>query len=364
MALARWDRLKFRSVFLPEAAASLMREAMDKADFDFDARLVAALDGKTKPVGSLGRMELLAATIARVQRTLTPQAETCALTIFAGDHGMAAAGVSAYPQAVTRQMVFNFLAGGAAANVFAASVGASVAVVDTGVAGEPVAHSSLIDRRIAAGTQNALERPAMEHEQREAALQAGLAIGRGLGADVACFGEMGIGNTSSASLVAAKVIGREVDELVGRGTGLDDAGLDRKRDLLDTAARRTGSTLDAYTALSEYGGFEIAMMAGAMIGASEIRRVVLVDGFIATVAALCARAISPGCEAHFVYAHRSAEAGHGIVLDALGAQPLLDLDMRLGEGTGALLAFPLVKAAAAMLRDMASFESAEVSGPA
>jgi len=337
---------------------------MNKTDLEFEDHLAAALDGKTKPVGSLGRIERLAAAIARIQGSLTPSAETCALTIFAGDHGMAAAGVSAYPQAVTRQMVLNFLAGGAAANVFAASVGASIAVVNAGVAGEPIAHSDLIDRRIAAGTQNAIQRPAMDSEQLEAALQAGLEIGGGIRADVACFGEMGIGNTSSASLVAAKVIGRRVDDLVGRGTGLDDTGLAHKRGLLNTAARRTEATLDARIALAEYGGFEIAMMAGAMMGAADARRVVLVDGFIAGVAALCARAISPGCEETFVYAHRSAEAGHGIVLDALGVEPLLDLDMRLGEGTGALLAFPLVKAAAAMLRDMASFESAKVSGPA
>lgn len=337
---------------------------MDRTPSEFDAELAATLDGKTKPVGSLGRMEALAATIARVQGTLTPQAETCALTIFAGDHGMAAAGVSAYPQAVTRQMVLNFLAGGAAANVFAASVGASIAVVDAGVAGEPIAHAGLIDRRMAPGTQNAVEGPAMDQAQLEAALQAGLEIGRGLHADVVCFGDMGIGNTSSASLVAAKVIGRGVEDLVGRGTGLDDVGLDRKRSLLDTAAHRTEATLDARTALVEYGGFEIAMMAGAMLGAAETRRVVLVDGFIAGVAALCTRALSPDSETAFVYAHRSAEAGHGIVLDALGAEPLLDLNMRLGEGTGALLAFPLVKAAAAMLRNMASFESAKISGPA
>ncbi|MEM6626066.1 MAG: nicotinate-nucleotide--dimethylbenzimidazole phosphoribosyltransferase [Pseudomonadota bacterium] len=330
----------------------------------FEVELAAGLNAKTKPVGSLGRIEALAAAIARIQGTLKPRAETCSLTIFAGDHGMATAGVSAYPQAVTREMVRNFLAGGAAANVFAATVGAKVHVVDAGVAGDPIDQPDLINHRIGAGTKNAIIQAAMTAAELNRAVDTGRKIGRAVKADVACFGEMGIGNTSSAALVAAKLLGRPVAELAGRGTGLDDQGLARKIDLLDQAAQRTAPRLDALTALAEYGGFEIAMMAGAMIGAAETRRVVVVDGFIATTAALCARTISPGVETCFVYAHKSAEAGHKVILQALEAEPLLDLDMRLGEGTGALLAFPLVKAAAAMLCDMASFESAGVSGPA
>ncbi len=343
--------------------AAITHRPMKEINKEFENQIAAAIDGKTKPVGALGRIERLAAHIARIQGSLAPRAETCVLIIFAGDHGMASAGVSAYPPAVTRQMVLNFLSGGAAANVFARSVGADVRVVDAGVAGEPIDHPGLISRRIAAGTANALEIAAMTPAQLTRAIDTGAAIGRDVSEDVACFGEMGIGNTSSAALVAAKVLGRPVGNLVGRGTGLDDEGLARKRSLLERAAARTGAKLDAETALSEYGGFEIAMMTGAMIGAAEAGRIVIVDGFIAGAAALCARAMSPACEANLIFAHRSAEAGHGIILDALGATPLLDLDMRLGEGTGALLAFPLVKAAAAMLRDMASFESANVSGP-
>ncbi|MEO0467724.1 MAG: nicotinate-nucleotide--dimethylbenzimidazole phosphoribosyltransferase [Pseudomonadota bacterium] len=331
---------------------------------DFEAQLTAALNGKTKPVGSLGRIETIAARIARVQQTLEPVAETCSLTIFAGDHGMAAAGVSAYPQAVTRQMVLNFLAKGAAANVFAASVGAEVYVVDAGIVGDAIEHPDLVDRRIARGTQNAIEQAAMSQDLLDQAIGYGRDLGTAIETDVACFGEMGIGNTSSASLVSAKILGRPVSDLVGRGTGLDDDGLSRKLALLETAATRTPSKLEAAVALKEYGGFEIAMMAGAMIGAAERSRIVLVDGFIATAAALCARELQPGCERAFLYAHTSAEAGHKVLLDALNARALLDLGMRLGEGTGAVLAFPLVKAAAAMLRDMASFESAGVSGPA
>lgn len=321
------------------------------------------IDNKTKPVGSLGAIETLAAQLAEVQQSLTPRAETCTLTIFAADHGMSASGVSAFPPDVTRQMVLNFLSGGAAANVFARSVGAEVQVVDAGVAEPVIEHPALIRRRIANGTQNAIERPAMTADQLSDALTKGQAIGRALNCDAACFGEMGIGNTSSASLLCAKILDLPIADLVGRGTGLSDAGLKRKSDLLHQAANRTPGKLDAQTALREYGGFEIAMMCGAMIGASETGCLVLVDGFIASAAALCALQIKPDCAAHFVYAHQSAESGHQRVLQALNARPLLDLDLRLGEGTGALLAWPLVKAAAAMLRDMASFESASVSGP-
>ncbi len=203
----------------------------------------------------------------------------------------------------------------------------------------------------------------MTGDQLSAALSQGEKTGRAITSDVACFGEMGIGNTSASSLVSAKILGRPIEDLTGRGTGLDDAGLARKLDLLGDAAARTKNQLDPETALREYGGFEIAMMCGAMIGASETGRVVMIDGFIASTAALCALALKPDCQKNFVFAHCSAEAGHRIILDAIGARPLLDLDLRLGEGTGALLAWPLVRAAADMLREMASFESAGVSGP-
>ena len=335
-----------------------------ETDATLETRIAAAIDGKTKPLGALGAIEPLAARIAQIQGTLMPRADTCRLTIFAADHGMARAGVSAFPQDVTRQMVFNFLTGGAAANVFARSVGADVQVVDAGVAGVPIEHPDLIPRRMGDGTTNAIEGPAMTSAVCDAALSAGMTLGREGQVAVACFGEMGIGNTSSASLVAAKILGVPVSVLTGRGTGLDDAGLDRKRALLEQAAARTGPDLDAHTALQHFGGFEIVMMAGAMMGAAETGRIVLVDGFIASVAALAAVRIAPECRTNMVFAHQSAEAGHRRVLTALDAAPLLQLDMRLGEGTGALLAFPLVRAAADMLRDMASFESAGVSGPA
>ena len=328
------------------------------------SEIQSAIDNKTKPLGALGEIETLAAQIANIQQTLTPQADTCRLTIFAADHGMALAGVSVFPQAVTRQMVLNFLTEGAAANVFARSVGAEIQVVDAGVCGDPIIDERLLQKRIGNGTANAVERPAMTPDQVRSALASGSALGHDGNEAVACFGEMGIGNTSSASLVAAKVLGLPVTEITGRGTGLDDDGLQRKSALLEIAAARTDAQLDAKAALEEYGGFEIAMMTGAMLGAAAAGKIVIVDGFIASAAALAASRIAPESRANMVFAHQSAEAGHARILDALEARPLLQLNMRLGEGTGALLAFPLVRAAADMLRDMASFESAGVSGPA
>ncbi len=331
------------------------------ADPSFEAVLQAAIDSKTKPVGALGRIESLAAQIARVRRSLTPAMDRCTLTIFAGDHGIAAEGVSAYPQAVTRQMVLNFLSGGAAANVFARAAEVEVTVVDAGVAGGPIDHPALVSRRIGDGTANSATGPAMTVAERDAALDAGRALGAGGAADAMAFGEMGIANTSAAALIAAKLTGRPVAGFTGRGTGVDDEGLARKRAALKRAAARTAARLSGTEALAEYGGFEIAMMAGAMLGAAEAGRMVIVDGFIATAAAAAALDLEPAIRPALVFAHQSHEAGHPALLAALGAEPLLSLGLRLGEGTGALLAWPLLKAAAAMLREMASFESACVS---
>ena len=332
---------------------------------DHDDAIWRAIDAKTKPPGSLGEMEALAARIARVQGTLRPRLRRCRLTLFAGDHGVAAECVSAYPQAVTRQMVANFLAGGAAANVFARANDVELRVVDAGVAGDPVDMPGILSRRIAPGTRNFAVEPAMTSEQCNAALRAGKALGAEAedAVDAAAFGEMGIANTSSATLVAHKLTGAPLDVLTGRGTGLDDDGLAHKRSVLARAAARTAERLGALDALREYGGFEVAMMAGAMIGAARAGAVVIVDGFIASAAALAANELAPALRDYLVFAHRSAEPGHAAVLDALEARPILDLGMRLGEGTGALLAWPILRSAAAMLSEMASFESAGVSGP-
>lgn len=328
---------------------------------DFETRLAAAIDGKTKPLGSLGRLETLAADLARLQGAVAPRLAGCRLTIFAADHGIADEGVSAFPSAVTRQMALNFLGGGAAATVFAAGLGIPVAVVDAGVAGVPLSHPALIRRRIGPGTASFLARPAMAACQARAAVEAGRELGAGPQDTAAAFGEMGIGNTASAAMLAHKLTGLPLETLVGRGTGLDDEGLARKRAVLARAAARTPDRLEPWEALREYGGFEIAMMAGAMLGAAAARRPVLVDGFIATAAALVACGLEPEARRALVFAHCSAEAGHRPLLRHMQAEPLLDLGMRLGEGVGALMAWPLLQAAANMLCDMASFESAGVS---
>ncbi len=329
-----------------------------------DAQIQAAIDAKTKPLGALGRIEALAADIARFQNTLSPRMERCGLIVFAADHGIAEEGVSNFPQAVTRQMVANFLAGGAAANVFAATAGIDMRVVDAGVAGEPILHPRLINRRIGPGTSNSAAEPAMSADRLAAALHAGEALAEEGDYDALAFGEMGIANTSAATLIGHKLTGAPIAALTGRGTGLNDAALAHKTSVLARAARRTPDALSAEETLIEYGGYEIAMMTGAMLGAAGAGRMILVDGFIATSAALAATRLEPSARAAMIFAHASQEAGHKTLLDALGARPLLSLDMRLGEGTGALLAWPLVRAAAAMLRDMASFEDAGVSGPA
>ena len=328
-----------------------------------DEAIQWAIDTKTKPLGALGRIETLAADIARFQNTIRPQMERCGLIIFAADHGIAEEGVSHFPQAVTRQMVLNFLAGGAAANVFATTSGVDMRVVDAGIVGEPIADPRLISRRVAPGTASSAQGPAMTAAELDEALATGSALAEEGQYDALAFGEMGIGNTSAAALIGHKLTGTPIGLLTGRGTGLDDAAFARKTEILAHAASRTPDTLSVKEALVQYGGFEIAMMTGAMLGAAGAGRMILVDGFIATSAALAAARLDPSSRRAMIFAHMSHEVGHRHLLAALGAEPLLSLDMRLGEGTGALLAWPLVRAAAAMLRDMASFADAGVSGP-
>lgn len=326
----------------------------------FKLEVQRTIDGKTKPPGSLGKLEDVAAQIAEVQGTLAPVVEHAALIIFIADHGITEASVSAYPQAVTTQMAHNFLGGGAAATAFARALDVPVTLVDAGMC-EPVAHPDLLDRRIAEGTRNFADGPAMSMAQCDQALRHGRALGEETECDALCLGEMGIGNSSSASMLAHKLLGLPIGELAGPGAGLDDDGLARKRKVLLAAAARTAPKLEPQRALAEYGGFEIAMLAGAVLGAADSHRIVLIDGFIATAAALVALQLEPDCRSRLVFSHLSAEPGHGLMLKAIAAEPLLDLRMRLGEGTGALLSWPLVRAAAAILGGMASFEEAGVT---
>ena len=325
----------------------------------------AQIDSKTKPMGSLGRIERLALQMACAQATKSPASDPAKLLLFAADHGLVAEGVSAWPSEVTTQMVANFLSGGAAANVFAKTNGLDMAIVDAGIIGDLPDHENLIRANIAKGTRNAMHEDAMSEEQTLAALEFGANLAAKAvenGTRVIVLGEMGIGNTSSATLLCHAIAGIDIDVLTGPGAGLNVDGVDRKVEILKKVALRRPGILAPFDALSAYGGLEIAMMAGALIGTASKGGVTLVDGFIASSAALVALKARPEATAHTVFAHRSKEPGHHLMLEAIGAEPLLDLDLRLGEGTGALLAFPLLRNACAMLADMATFESAGVSG--
>ena len=343
-----------------------MNFSIQPLDHVLDASLQHKIDNKTKPQGSLGQLEALARQIGRIQQTLTPSLNQPHLLVFAGDHGAAKVGVSAYPQDVTWQMVENFLAGGAAINVFARQSGLTLTVVDAGVAHDFGARDGLIDAKTGPGTRNYIVEPAMSAADCAAALAKGAELARAL-ADAGCnvlgFGEMGIGNTASASLLTHALTGTPLIDCIGRGTGLDDAGLERKRDLLTQAVQRAAlpANADPLRVLAEFGGFEIVMMAGAMLGAAERGMTLLIDGFIVTSALLAAARLAPAISDYCIFCHRSAEPGHLAQLRELKADPLIDLGLRLGEGTGAALAWPLVRAAAAFLNEMASFESAGVS---
>jgi nicotinate-nucleotide--dimethylbenzimidazole phosphoribosyltransferase len=328
------------------------------------ADLQALIDNKTKPLGALGRLERLALQIGLIQQRLKPRLANPHIIVCAGDHGAARAGISAFPQEVTWQMVENFLAGGAAINVFARQAGIALTVVDAGVAHDFGMRPGLMHAKIGYGTANYLEGPAMSEAQCREAIVCGARIAADLhasGCDVVGFGEMGIGNTASASLLTHFLTGAPLAQCVGRGTGLDDAGLARKQALLEQAAARYQGEAAPLSVLARFGGFEIAMLCGAMLGAAERRMVLLIDGFIVTSALLVAAALHPAIVKYCVFSHRSQERGHRLQFEHLGVEPLLDLELRLGEGTGAALAYPIVKAAVAMLNEMASFQSAGVS---
>lgn len=323
------------------------------------------IDLKTKPLGSLGMLETIALQIGLIQETLTPQLIEPTMLVFAGDHGIANSGVSPYPQAVTAQMVLNFLNGGAAINVFCNQNGVKLRVVDAGVNHIFEPHACLIDAKIAMGTANYLIEAAMSLEQCEQALDSGADIANkenALGCNVMAFGEMGISNTSSASCLMSVLCNLPIAQCVGRGTGLDDVGVLKKTALLEQAISHHGlDGNDPIQALQTFGGFEIAMMAGAMLGAAEKKTILLIDGFIASAALLVASKLQPAILDYCIFAHCSDESAHIEMLNYLGAKPLLTMGLRLGEGTGAALAYPLLKAAVNFLNEMASFESAGVS---
>ncbi len=322
------------------------------------------LDSLTKPRGSLGRLEALALQLACLSGSSQPSVSHPAVIVFAADHGIAAEGVSAFPPEVTAQMVANFATGGAAINVFARQIGARLEVVDVGVKGSVEGEGVVIDK-VRHGTANFAREDAMSASEAERALEVGIrAAARSHEAGSRCLivGEMGIANTTASSALLAALSGRPVSCLVGLGTGIAPERLAHKTAVIEAAlASRRADPAQPLEVLAKLGGLEIAAMAGAYLGAAARRMPILVDGFIATVAALVACRLAPALRGYLVFGHRSREPGHDVALELLCAEPLLDLQLRLGEGTGAALAFPLLDAACRMLSDMATFDSAGVA---
>jgi len=331
------------------------------ADAALAARLQSLIDHKTKPLGSLGRLETLAVRIGLILGSEAPVLQAPQMLVCAADHGLAARGVSAFPSDVTWQMVHNFVTGGAAVSVLARQQGLGLTVVDCGVRHDFAPYPGLVVRKIAPGTQDASTGPAMTAVQCEGAIANGRDIVRALPGNALLLGEMGIGNTSSASLLLARLTDTDVAECTGPGTGLDAAGVARKVAVLREALAANADAREPLQALAALGGFEIATLVGAVLQAAAERRVIVVDGFITSVAVLVAARLAPAVLERCVFAHRSSEQGHDRLLATLDAQPLLDLGLRLGEGSGAALAWPLLVSACAVLREMASFEGAGVA---
>ena len=333
------------------------------------ADLLHKINTKTKPFGALGALETTAYQIGMVQNTLSPALKNPYLLLFAGDHGVTASGVSAYPQAVTAQMMFNFVGGGAAVNVFARQNGLKLMLVDAGVNAEFPVEMPIRNEKVGFGTQNFVDTLAMSMEQVETCLTKGANIVKQIaseGCNVVGFGEMGIGNTSSAAMLMHFFTQKPLVDCVGRGTGLDDKGLQTKLNALQEALYATAhQTINPKSnfkeILAHFGGFELAMMAGAMQEAFKQNMLLLIDGFIVTAALMAIYHADNEILKNCIFAHTSGEHGHQLMLDFLGVKPLLNLQMRLGEGTGVALAYPLVQASVNFLNEMASFESAGVS---
>ena len=348
MALS--SRLAIRIPALDEAAMEAARQRQNQL---------------TKPPGSLGRLEELSIQVAGITGQPQPTVERKVIVVMAGDHGVTAEGVSAYPAEVTPQMVLNFLRGGAAINVIARQVGAKVVVVDMGVASDLNPQPELVDRKVAAGTANMALGPAMSVEQAETALAVGMEIAADLageGMHLIGTGEMGIGNTTASSAITAALTGAPVTEVVGRGTGVDALGFARKIATVQQALSvNRPEADDPIDVLAKVGGFEIAGLAGLILGSASARIPVVIDGFITGAAALVAARLEPRSTGYMIASHQSVEIGHQIILEALGLSPLFKLDLRLGEGTGAALAMPTIEAAARLLSEMATFASAGVT---
>lgn len=322
------------------------------------------IDNKTKPLGSLGVLEILAKQIGTVFQTLEPKITKPHIAVFAGDHGIANHGVSAYPQDVTRQMVTNFLEGGAAINVFCKQNDITLTIVDAGVNYDFPPNAKLVSAKIGKGTQSFLHGPAMSETELDLCFAKGKEIVNSIfemGCNCIGFGEMGIGNTSTASVLMSILLELPIEDCVGQGTGVVDEKLIQKQNILKKAIENYNGSNNLQSKLAYFGGFEIMQMAGGMLEAKEKNMLILVDGFICSVAFLIACKMNPSVKENAIFCHSSAEKGHQKILDYLDVQPLLQLDLRLGEGTGCAVAFPIIQSAVSFLNEMASFESAGVS---
>lgn len=331
---------------------------------NLEQQLQSKIDLKTKPLKALGLLERLAYKIGKAQNSLTPQLINPTIIVFAADHGLAKEGVSAYPTEVTYQMVLNFLNKGAAINVFCKQNNINLKVVDAGVSQSFDPHPDLIEAKAGLGTHNMISGNAMTQEELDFCFKSGQQIVKNIatsGTNIIGFGEMGIGNTSSASLLMSSILNIPIDQCVGRGTGLDDSGLVRKKNILSTIIDTHSKPKDSKEALLQFGGYEIAQMCAAMLEAYQQNMLIMVDGFIASSAFLCASNLEPKITNNAIFCHKSDEIGHKLLLRSFDEQAILDMNLRLGEGTGCALAYPLIQSAVAFLNEMASFESANVS---
>ena len=336
-----------------------------KVPTEISAEIQHKIDFKTKPTGALGMLEKLALQIALIQQNLSPTLLNPHLVIFAADHGLAREGVSKYPPEVTYQMVLNFVAGGAAINVFSKQHGFNLQVVDAGVMGDFPPMLPIIHQKVGHGTKSSLHESAMSLLEVEKCIELGAKVVQDIfekNCNVIGFGEMGIGNTSSASLLMSKICNIPLVDCVGRGTGVDDKGLKHKISILANVLNKHQEEESTLQTLANLGGFEIAQMVGAMLQAAQNQMIILIDGFIATSAFLVAHVLEPNVLDYAIFCHQSDESGHKQMLKYLNVEAILKLNLRLGEGTGCALAYPIIQAAVNFLNEMASFESAEVSG--
>jgi nicotinate-nucleotide--dimethylbenzimidazole phosphoribosyltransferase len=336
-------------------SADLTQWRIEPVDPSLEAQLRARIDGKAKPPGALGRLEDLAVQLGSIWYPHPPRTKNATVFVFAGDHGITAEGVSPYPSSVTAAMVATYLAGRAGVNALARASNVEVKVIDAGVDADLPAHPGLIDAKIRRGSRNAMREPALTIDEAREGLARGAAIVADAikaGTEIVAIGEMGIGNTTSAALLMHRLAPAPLAECIGAGTGLDAAGIARKLSVAERAASRSDAT-SPLEVLAEFGGTEIAMMAGAVLGSAKHRRPVIVDGFIASAAALIAVRLQPAALGYCVFSHGSAERGHRLMLERLSAKPYLDLGLRLGEGTGAVMAVPLLRAASGVLNEMA-----------